>query len=189
VDFSWVKQLADQSNQHELEKQEQERRKLENERLVALATVPFVEKLFKLLQACCEEFNKYCMYPELRVMMSRGVNKRARGAYDNASSILDENAYFSFARRNSMYGIRGTNGIIEFVDDIQVSDAASSINLRLNEMSAGVIYKLVAKVEGDPMDMSKKNVVWTLNDETMDGPMLITLCQHYFSGFIKRTDD
>ena len=54
MDFSWVRQLAEESNQHELNKQELERRKKEDELMTALATVPFVDKLFMLLQACCE---------------------------------------------------------------------------------------------------------------------------------------
>ena len=189
MDFSWVRQLAEESNQHEIDKQENLRRKLEDERQMALATVPFVEKLFMLVQACCDEYNKHTMFQDLRVIISRGITKKSKGTYENLLSPNDENAFFSFARRNSMYGIRGTNGVVEFVDSVQVSDVSSSLSLRLDEMSVGVAYKLVAKTEGDPLDLNKKSVVWTLKDEIMDGPKLINLCQHYFSEFVKRTDD
>ncbi len=187
MDFSWVRQLAEQSNQYELEKQENERRRLEDERLKALATVPFVEKLYLLIGACCEEFNRHCMFADLRVVTCRNVSKRTKGP--NATGPLDESAYFTFARRNSMYGMRGVNGVVEFVDSVQVSDVNSAMTLRLDEMSVSVAYKLVAKVEGNPADLSSKSVVWTLNDEVMDGPKLINLCQHYFSEFVKRTND
>jgi hypothetical protein len=189
VDYSWVRQLAERSNDYEAEKQAAERRRIENERLVSQATVPFVEKLFRLLQAFCEEFNKHCMYPDLRVVMSRALSKKSMGNIDKSSTAVEESAYFAFARRNSMYGIRGMSGSIEFVDEIQVSDVQSSLTMRLDEMTAGAMYKLVARVEGDPLDLTRKYVVWTLGNETMDGPMLNTLCQRYFTEFIKRTDN
>ena len=189
MDFSWVRQLADESNSRELEKQEHERDRMENECLQSLATVPLVEKLFKLIQICSDEFNRHCMFPELRVLISRTITKKSKGSLDSVHAAMEEYAFFSFARRNSMYGIRGLNGVIEFVDDIQVSDVASSLNLRLDEMTVQVVYKLIARAEADPSDKTSKHVVWTLNDETLDGPMIITLCQQYFSRFIKGTDD
>lgn len=184
MDFSWVRQLAEESNQHQQEKNEAARRKREEERMVAIATVPFVEKLFKLIQVCCEEYNKYCVYPDLRVIVCRSITRKAMGVSD-----LEDSAFFSFARRSAMYGIRGASGVIEFVDDVQVSDVNNALNLRLDEMTVAVVYKLVAKVDVDLLDTSKKSVIWTLNDEVMDGPKLITLCQHYFTRCIKRTDD
>ncbi len=190
MDFSWVKQLAEQSNQNEISKQEKEWKRIEDERMTALATIPFVEKLFMLMNACAEEFNKHSQFSQLNVTISRSVSKKTNAPYD--PSYLgqpDEKAYFSFARKNSMFGIRGINGVVEFVDEIQVSDMASALSMRLDEMSVGSAYKLVAKVEGDPMDIRKKQVVWTYKDAGLDGPALMSLCQHYFSDFIKRTDD
>jgi hypothetical protein len=189
VDFSWVRQLSDESNRHEFERLENERNRRENEYLVALATVPFVEKLFKLLQLCCEEFNKHCLFPELRVVVSRNVTKKSRGNYQNTQAPAEESAFFTFARRHAMYGVRGMNGEIEFVDAVAVTDVSSAMNMRLDEMSVSAVYKLVAKVEPDFGEESEKTVLWTLDDVTMDGPRLIDLCRQYFCWFIKRTDD
>ncbi len=190
MDFSWVKQLAEQSNQHELNKQEKERRRIEDEHLTAMATIPFVEKLFLLVNACCDEFNKHAMFQDLRVTISRGVTKKSRAPYDlSLGHQPEEKAFFSFARRNSMFGIRGVNGVVEFVDKVQVSDMQSALSMRLDEMSVGAAYKLQAIVEGDPMDVRKRSVIWTYKESNLDGPALMSLCQHYFSDFIKSTDD
>ena len=184
VDFSWVRQLAEQSNQHELDKQAKERQRQEEERLKAMATLPFVDKLFMLFQACCEEFNKHTMFAELRVTVSR-ITKKSKGP---DSQIPDEIAYFTFTRKSWMYGVRGINGTIEFVE-LPVTEGAGSLNMKLDEIGVDSNTKLLAKVEGDPQDVKKKQVVWTLNDEIMDGPKLIGLCQNYFSEFIRKTND
>jgi hypothetical protein len=187
VDFSWVKQLADQANQIEIDKQEGQRKKQEEERLGALATVPFIDKLYMLFQACSEEFNKHSMFPNLRVAVSR-LNKKTKGSYSDLSIPSEEIAYFTFTRRNWMYGIRGINGIVDFCE-FPVTEGASSLTMKLDELGLEASYQLIAKVQGDPQDVSKKTVVWTYNDEIMDGPKLISLCQHYFSEFITRTND
>lgn len=184
MDFSWVRQLAEQSNQYELDKQAQERQKKEEERMQANATVPFVDKLFMLFQACCEEFNKHSMFQELRVSVSR-LTKKSKGP---DAPTPDEIAYFTFTRKSWMYGVRGINGVVEFVE-LPVTEGAGSLNMKLDEIGCESKTKLLAKVEGDPMDVKKKQVVWTLNDEIMDGPKLIGLCQNYFSDFVKRTND
>ena len=130
------------------------------------------------------------MFHDLRVSIGKSISKKTKaGSYESLDTPLEESAYFAFARRNAMYGIRGINGTVEFVDSIQVSDVSSALTMRLDEMSVTVAYKLVAKVESDPLDISKRTVVWTMNDEVMDGPKLINLCQHYFREFVKRTND
>lgn len=188
MDFSWVRQLAEESNQHELDKLEAERLKLEEERLAALATVPFVEKLFMLLQACCEEFNKHTMFPELRVLMGR-IAKKSKGPYPEDIKVkADEVAYFVFTRKQLMSGIRGINGNVEFVE-FPVSDGASALGMKLDEASAEVKHRLVAKAEITDEAGKKRQIVWKYNDEIMDGPKLISLCQFHFSDFIKRTND
>lgn len=184
MDFSWVRQLAEESNQHELDKQENERQKQENERLMALATVPFVEKLFMLFQACSEEFNKHYMFPELRVAMSR-LSKKAKGTFPED----DEIAYFTMTRQTTMVGVRGINGTVEFIREFPVTAGAASLSMRLDELGVDGKYILSAKIELDALDNKKKQVLWVLNDEVMDGPKLITLCQQYFSDFIKASND
>lgn len=186
MDFSWVRQLAEESNQHEQIKQEQERIRQEEERLVALATVPFVEKLYMLIQAFCEEFNKYSIYPDLRISMSK-LSKRSKAPYPDDRYIKpDEVAYFTFTRKSWMFGIRGSNGLVEFIE-FPVTDGAGSLSLKLDELGADGVYTLNAKIETE--DGQKKQVVWTYKDEVMDGPKLISLCQHYFGDFVKRTND
>jgi len=184
VDFSWVRQLAEQSNQHEIDKQDKERRRIEDERLKAFATVPFVDKMYMLFQACCEEFNKHSMFPELRITVSK-ITKKSRGV---ETPNPEEIAYFTFTRQSWMYGVRGINGVVEFVE-LPVTEGASSLNMKLDELGLDSSIKLVASIEGDPMDMRKKQVIWTLRDEIMDGPKLITVCQNYFTEFVKRTNE
>lgn len=188
MDFSWVRQLAEESNQYEQDKQEKERIRQEEERLVALATVPFVEKLFMLVQAFCEEFNKHSVYPDLRINMSR-LTKKSKAPYgENLQIQPEEISYFTFTRKSWMFGIRGINGIVEFVE-FPVTEGAASLAMRLDELGVDSNYKLIARVEIDALDPQKKQVIWTLKDELMDGPKLISLCQHYFSDFAKRTND
>lgn len=184
MDFSWVRQLADQSNQYEIDKQDKERRRQEDERLKAMATGPFVDKLFMLYQACCEEFNKHCMFQDLRVTLSR-LTRKSRGP---DAAVPDEIAYFTFTRKSWMYGIRGINGSVEFIE-LPVTEGAASLTMKLDELGVDSSVKLIAKIEGDPMDMKKKQVVWTLNDQVMDGPKLISVSQNYFSEFVKRTNE
>lgn len=187
MDFSWVKQLAEQSNQIEVEKQEALRKKQEEDRLKALATVPFIDKLYMLFQACSDEFNKHTMFPNLRVSTSK-LYKKSKGTYADLSIPSEEVAYFTFTRRTWMYGIRGMNGIVDFIE-LPVTEGGSSISFKLDELGVDSSYKLIATMQGDPQDSAKKLVVWTLRDEVMDGPKLISLCQHYFSEFVTRTND
>lgn len=185
MDFSWVKQLADQSNQNEITKQEDERRKLEEERLVALATIPFVEKLHLFFRACCEEFNKYCMFPDSRISIGR-LEKKGKGQATNSDSRepLHEVAYFTFCRKSWLYGVRGINGIIDLVQ-LPVTEGAASLSFKLDEIGLDSRYKLEAKVEPP----GSKVISWYYNQEVMDGQKIESLCQHYFSDFINTTNE
>lgn len=189
MELGWIKELADDSNQREIEKQEKERRLQEEERMRAMQTIPFVEKLYKLIQTWCEEFNKHMMFGDLRINLSR-LTKRSRAPYNEATptGAIEEVAYFSFNRKQWMFGVRGTNGVVEFIE-MPTTDGGSSFSMRLDELGLDSVYRLETRVDGDPMDMQKKNIVWTLKDGVMDGPKLGSLCQHFFSDFIKRTND
>jgi len=181
VDFSWVKQLAEQSNQQELQRQEKERNAREDKRLAALATVPFVEKIFVLIQTCTDEFNKHCMFPNLRIVNSR-LTKWSKTP-DVPGAEPDEVAYFMFARTQYMYGIRGVNGLVEFVE-LPVTDTSSSLNMRLHEL--GIDASKTFEAELDP---ATRAIVWKMNGRPLDGPAIISTCQQYFSEFISRTNE
>lgn len=71
----------------------------------------------------------------------------------------------------------------------KVTEGAGLLTMKLDELGVDSSVKLIASVEGDPMDMQKKEIVWTLRDEITDGPKLITVCQNYFTEFIKRTNE
>lgn len=181
MDFSWVKQLADQANQAELARQEKERREREDKRQSALATVPFVEKIYLLINTCTEEFNKHCMFPNLRVVTSR-LYKRQKTS-EVPGSEPDEVAYFTFSRRGYMYGIRGVNGSVEFVE-FPVTDGSGSLTIKLDELGIEPSRRFVAD-----MDRETRKVTWKMGASVLDGPLIISLCQQYFSEFIGRTNE
>lgn len=183
MDFSWVKQLAEDANSKELSRLEIERLKKEEQGILAQATLPFIEKLFMLISTFTDEFNKHCMFENLRVLVSK-FQRRSKGV--NSQGVKDsseEIAYFTFTRRNWMYGIRGFNGTVEFVE-FPVTEGAGSLNIKLDELGLSPSYRLVGKV-----DSTTKNVTWSLDDTLMDGTKIISLCQHYFSDFIERTTE
>jgi hypothetical protein len=184
VDFSWVRELAEQANQLEVDRQEDERLKLEEARAVAVATIPFVEKLYMLLNTCTEEFNKHMHYPHLRVTMSR-FQKKTRGqpyGGTDPNYVNEEIAYFTFTRRSWMFGVRGINGLIDFVE-FPVTEGAGALNMKLDELGIEGVYKLKAS-----LDRENKQVLWTMHEQLLDGPKLILLCQDFFSTFIQRTN-
>ncbi len=184
MDFSWVRELAEQANQIEVDRQECERLKLEEERAIAAATIPFIEKLYMLLNTCTEEFNKHTHYPNLRVTMSR-FQKKSRGApygSNDPNYVNEEIAYFTFTRRSWMFGVRGINGIVDFVE-FPVTEGASALNMKLDELGIEGMYKLKGFLDRD-----NKQVLWTMHEQLLDGPKLILLCQEFFSNFIKRTN-
>lgn len=185
MDFSWIKQLAEETNQLEISRQEEERRQLEEQRLIALATVPFTEKLYTLLRTCCEEFNKFCMFPDSRINVSKLEKKSKLGSYTNdLHEQAHEVAYFTFARKSWLYGLRGINGVVDFVQ-IPTTEGAQGLSLKLDEMGVDSRYKLEARI--DPAN--SKTIVWYLQQETMDGNKLVSLCQRYFCDFIQTTNE
>lgn len=183
MDFSWVKQLADQANQLELERQDEERKRIAREKRLAAATTPFNEKLYMLLNMCCDEFNKHCMFANLRVTITRFQQKTRMPPGDPQLVVPEEISYFTFTRKTWLYGVRGINGIVEFVQ-FPVSEGAGGLNLKLDELGIDARYTLTAKEDED-----SKEVIWTLNEELMDGPKLVSLCQAFFSEFIHATNE
>ena len=181
MDFSWVKQLAEQSNQAELARQEKDRNDRETKRQTALATVPFVEKIYVLVQTCTEEFNKHCMFPHLRVTTSK-LQKRSKTP-DTVGAEPDEVAYFTFARTSYMYGIRGMNGVVEFVE-LPITDVSSALGIKLDELGMQASKTMVAS-----LDAQTGKVGWSHNSRVLDGPAIISLCQQYFSEFIAKTNE
>jgi hypothetical protein len=180
LDFSWVKQLADQSNQTEMARQEKIRRDKEEKKLAAVATVPFVEKLFVVINGATEEFNKHCVFPHLRVQISRPY-KHSR-TDDAATAEPDEIAYFAFTRCGYLYGIRGMNGVVEFIQ-MPVGDS-SALALKLHELGVSPMEKMEAQVEGDT-----KKVRWIHRGAPIDGPAIIALCQKFFVDLIEKTNN
>lgn len=185
MDFSWVRELAEQSIQIEMDRQEKERQLLEERRAVAAATIPFVEKLYMLLNTCTEEFNKHMHYPTLRVTMSR-FQKKTKGApygTNDTNFVNEEIGYFTFTRRDWMFGVCAINGDVDFVE-YPVTEGAAALNMKLDELGIDGRYKLKAV-----LDQETKQVMWTMHEQLLDGPKLILLCQEFFSEFVNRTND
>jgi hypothetical protein len=179
LDFSWVKQLADQSNKLEMARQEKDRRDREDKKTMAMATVPFVEKLHVVISGATEEFNKHCMYPHLRVVIGKPYKHSKTG--EDATAEPDEVAYFGFIRCGYMYGIRGVNGVVEFIQ-MPVGDT-SALNLKMHELGVSATERLEAEV-----DRESKKIRWNLNGNPVDGPTIIALCQRFFVDLIEKTN-
>jgi hypothetical protein len=179
LDFSWVKQLADQSNQVEIARQDKERRDKEDKKTAAMATAPFVEKLFVVISGATEEFNKHCMFPHLRVQIGK-FYKHSR-TDESPTAEPDEVAHFGFVRRGFLYGVRGVNGAIEFIQ-MPVGDS-SALNLKLHELGVGATYRMEASVEN-----ATKKVRWLMDGAPLDGPAIVSLCQKFFVDLIQRTN-
>lgn len=179
MDFSWVKQLADQSNQTEMARQEKDRRDREDKKSRAMATTPFIDKLFVVISGACEEFNRHCMFPHLRVQLSKPYKHSRTDAEPTAEP--DEVAYFAFARCGYMYGIRGVNGLIEFIS-MPVGDN-SALSMRLHELGVSPLEKLEADLEPET-----KKVRWIHRGNYVDGPAIISLCQKFFVDMIETTN-
>lgn len=180
MDFSWVKQLADQSNKMEMARQEKERRDKEDKKTIAMATVPFVEKLYVVINGATEEFNKHCMFPHLRVTIGKPYKHSKTGEEPTAEP--DEVAYFGFIRCGYLYGIRGINGAVEFIQ-MPVGDV-SALNLKLHELGVSATERLEAEV-----DKETRKIRWLLNGNPVDGPTIIALCQRFFVDLIEKTND
>lgn len=184
MDFSWVKNLADESNQKEVERQNADRRQKAEHRQEAVATTPLVEKLYLLISACSDEFNKYVQYQHLRVVLTR-VSKRNHGtanADDPELAYAEEASYFTFARNGWTYAIRGHNGVVEFLE-LPSGTGSTTLNYKIDEAAIAPIRKLVASFDG-----GSQQVVWKDNGQIIDGPRIISICQEYFVDFIQKTN-
>lgn len=179
LDFTWVRQLAEQANQLEMARQEKDRRDREDKRTAGVATVPFVEKLHIVISGAAEEFNKHCMFPHLRVSMGK-IYKHSK---TDASPVAepDEVAYFGFIRGAYLYGVRGVNGTVEFIQ--MPCDGPSALNLRLHEI--GVTANAVIQAD---VDFETRKVRWFKDGVSLDGPAIIALCQKFFVDLIERTN-
>lgn len=180
MDFSFLKELAEQTNQKELSRQEKLRRDLEEKRQKALATVPFMEKVYTLLNACSEEFNTLCHFPHLRVQMSK-LYKRQRSG-DSIETEPDEVAYFTFNRVGYLFGIRGMNGAIEFVE-IPITETTTSITLKLDELGVSPSRRWEARI-----DQTTKGIAWYEDFQALDGARIQSECLAYFGRFLEQTN-
>lgn len=178
MDFSWVKQLADQANQIEMARQEKDRREKEDKKIAAVATNPFVEKLHLVIMGATEEYNKHCMFPHLRVSTGKLYKHSKTG--ESPTAEPDEVAYFGFVRNGYLYGIRGVNGVIDFIQ-MPVGDN-SALSLKLHELGVTALRTLRAEV-----DAESRKVRWTMDGAAMDGPAIISLCQKFFIDLIEKT--
>jgi hypothetical protein len=184
VDFSWVKNLADESNQKEVERLSADRRQKAEHRQEAVATTPLVEKLFLLISACSDEFNKHVNYQHLRVALGR-VQKRTHGttnADDPELAYADEASYFTFARNGWTYAVRGHNGVVEFLE-LPTGTGGASLHYNIFEAAIAPNRKLVAT-----FDQASRQVVWKENGQIVDGPRIISICQEYFVDFVQKTN-
>lgn len=179
MDFSWVKQLAEQANDAERNRQEQMRREKEDKKTLAMATIPFVEKLHLVINGATEEFNKHCMFPHLRVQASK-MYKHSR-TREEATADPDEVAYFTFYRQGYMYGIRGMNGLVEFVQ-VPVGEGIT-LNVKLHEMGVTATKSLVAQLE-----FETRKIRWLMEGQVLDGPAIVSQCQKFFVDLIEQTN-
>lgn len=180
MDFSWVKQLAEQTNQLEMQRTERDRQQKEDKKTIALVTCPFVEKLHMVITGASEEFNKVVMYPHLRVQPSKLYRHSKTGPESTAEP--DEVAYFSFLRKGYMYGVRGMNGIVEFIQ-IPVGDGMSGFTIKLHEMGVTPTRSLNAEI-----DPESRKIRWVVEGHTLDGPSIVSMCQKFFVDFIEQTN-
>ena len=184
MDFSWVKQLAEQSNMTAELKFQKERADKTQQRQLALATTPFVEKLHRVLETCAEEFNKYIQYQHLRCYAGK-LQKRAQGvanANDAQLTYQEESASFQLTRGDWIYGVRGTDGVVEFLE--LPTTAGSTFSIRLEETGVTPSRKLIASLEKET-----EQIVWLRDGQIMDGQAIVALCRDYFREFIERSNE
>lgn len=180
MDFSWVKQLAETTNHLETSRLERDRREKEDRKTVALATCPFVEKLHLVINGATEEFNKHCIYPQLRVQTSK-LYRHSRTA-EESTAEPDEVAYFTFYRKGYMYGVRGMNGTVEFVQ-VPVGESLSSFSIKLHELGVTPSKSMVAEIDPDT-----RKIRWRMDGQPLDGPAIVSMCQRFFIDFIEQTN-
>lgn len=181
MDFTWVKELADQANKQEHERREKERRDAQMAKQMALATAPFVEKLHQVMSTCSEEFNKHIQYQELKVLATRVQKavKRTLHPEDPELTYAEESTSFTFSRKDWTYGIRGCKGEVEFIE----VPNSGGLGVRLDDVGATPSRKLVAQV-----DEASQKIVWKQDGQVMDGQAIVSICKDYFREFIDKTN-
>jgi hypothetical protein len=180
VDFSWVKDLADEANKVESERRQKQRRDTECEKQVAMATAPFVEKLHLVISTCAEEFNKYIDNQRGKVLATR-VQKRVKRTVNEKDAELsypEEATYFSFTRKDWTFGIRGCAGHVEFIE----LPTSEPLSVRIDEVGSSAARTLDAY-----LDESTQQIGWKEDGHVMDGQAIMSLCREYFKEFIERT--
>lgn len=183
MDFSWVKGLADEANQKEEARQADLRQEKLDQRQLAFATVPFVEKLQLLITACAEEFNKYIQYQHLQVTTTRLQKRNKSIMYKEDPNLAypEESGSFSFSRGNWTYAIRGSNGVVEFIE-IASAGNTSAFGYKLDEININPSRRFIAH-----LDKRSNQVVWTCDDQVLDGSSIVLMCKDFFKEFIERT--
>jgi hypothetical protein len=182
MDFSWVKDLAEQANKVEEDRRAQKRCETEREKQLAVSTAPFIEKLHLVVSTCAEEFNKYVHYNGGKVLTTR-VQKRVKRTINEKDAELsypEEATYFAITRKDWTYGIRGCAGQVEF---IELPSGGEPLSVRLDEVGATPSRKLVAYV-----DETSQKIGWKQDDKVVDGQEIMSICRDYFRELIERTN-
>jgi hypothetical protein len=181
-EFSWIKDLADQANVRQEQRQDVDRKQKEHQKLAAQSTGGFVDKLHQFFSGCAMEFNKHVKYDGLRMRYSR-VIKRTKGVA-NAEipdlSYPEESYSFTFARRDWTYGIRGLSGLVEFIE-MPTSDSSLSVNV--DELGIPPSRKLEAEY-----DEKAEKVIWKYEGQRVNADQLLAICRDYMKEFIERTN-
>jgi hypothetical protein len=181
-EFSWIKDLADQANVRQEQRSEVDRRSKEQQKQVALATGGFVERMHQFFSTCAVEFNKHVKYDGLKMRCSR-VTKRTKGTA-NADipglSYPEESHFFTFARRDWTFGIRGLSGAVEFIE-MPTSDSSLSVNI--DEVGIPPSRRL----DGE-YDTNSDKVVWKYQNQRVNADQLLAICREYIQEFIERTN-
>lgn len=184
MDLSWIRELAERANEQALVREKEHQHEMEIQHHLAVATAPFVDKLFVMLAACAEEFNKYVKDPDLKVVVAR-VQKRTKPTSSSespATNNVEEISFFSFARKEWTFGVRGSKGIVEFLE-LPGRSGGWMLGYRMDEAAVSPSHVLVAK-----LDEFSQHIVWLRDEHVMDGRDIIVLCQDYFKEFIERTN-
>ncbi len=182
MDFSWVKELADQANLVEQQRKEHQHHQMEVEKQLSLATAPFIDKLHMVISACAEEFNKYIQSDGGKVTATRIQKRVKRWALEKDPDLTyaEESTFFTFSRKDWVFGIRGCGGIVEF---IELATTGEPMSVRMDEVCTSPVRKLEAY-----LDPGTQQVGWQENGQVVDGAAIMTVCREFFRQFIERTN-
>ena len=92
-----------------------------------------------------------------------------------------ESGSFSFSRGNWTYAIRGSNGVVEFIE-IASAGNTSAFGYKLDEININPSRRFIAH-----LDKRSNQVVWTCDDQVLDGSSIVLMCKDFFKEFIERT--